>query len=641
MTLASFWGRQRACVPSSDQPRLGDRRRLRIQQPLAAICLALGLAACGGDDAPAPPPAATDYSALQASVSGTIEAGMASLGIRGLSIALVDGNSVPWARGFGMADAERGIPADADTIYEAGSVSKVFTATAVMQLVEQGRLKLDRPIEEAIPGFRIRSRFTQTQPVTPRLLLTHHAGLPEDLSRGGFAASPVPLATLVSWLADEYLAYPPGQMLAYSNVGFNVLGRAIEIAGGVPFPDLMERQLLAPLGMARSAFRPLPAESVRLAKGYGHLAPADYPPAWLDNGVADGGLRSSVRDMTRFMRAMLDGGRLDRVSVIRPSSLQESWRQQNRGVPLDLDQRIGLAWFLETLPAKRGDAVRMVFHGGSSIYHQAYMALLPDHGLGVVIMANTDTAGALLHAVARDTLRQALKARHGIELADAPALSAAQPVTRTGDELAAVAGLYASAMGPAVIEPAGGQLRISVAGSVLGQLEPHQHGLFRLADHSGNDSGNDSGHDSGHDSGDQWFSFERIGAYDALLAHTAAGRGWAGVRVEPYAMSDSWRSRLGRYALPAGAPREIIEQVDVVEIGGFLMFGVRVPMSGPEPFPVLLRPEGEHMAIVLGMGRGKNEAVRFGTDQGGDYLVYKGVRLERIADAGASAARAP
>jgi CubicO group peptidase (beta-lactamase class C family) len=637
MTFASCYGRQRACVPPSFQPQVPHRRSLRIPGRLAAICLALSLTACGGDDAPAPPPAATDYSALQASVSATIEAGMAALGVRGLSIALVDGNGVPWARGFGMADAERGIPADADTIYEAGSVSKVFTAAAVMQLVEQGRLKLDRPIEEAIPGFRIRSRFAQTEPVTPRLLLTHHAGLPEDLSRGGFAASPVPLATLASWLADEYLAYPPGQMLAYSNVGFNVLGRAIEIAGGEPFPDHMERQLLAPLGMKRSAFRPLPAESARLAKGYGHLAPADYPRAWLDNGVADGGLRSSVRDMTRFMRAMLDGGRLDRVSVIRPSSLQESWRPQNPGVPLDLDQQIGLAWFLETLPAKRGDAVRMAFHGGSSIYHQAYMALLPDHGLGVVIMANTDTAGALLHAVARDTLRQALKARHGIELADAPALPDAKPVTRTGEELAALAGLYASAMGPAVIEPAGGQLRISVAGSVLGQLEPHQHGLFKLAD----DNGNDSGDASADGSGDQWFSFERIGAYDALLAHTAAGRGWAGVRVEPYALSDSWRSRLGRYALPAGAPREIIEQVDVVEVGGFLMLGVRVPMSGPEPFPVLLRPEGEHLAIVLGMGRGKNEAVRFGADERSDYLVYKGVRLERIADAGASAARAP
>lgn len=619
--------------------RLASARRLPVRA-LVTASLALMLAACGGDssnhgnagpfetpaDHSASPPsvpavveadtgvqAPTDYSALQTSVSASVEAGMGTLGVRGLSIALVDEKRVPWMRGFGMADAEAGIAADADTIYEAGSVSKVFTATAILQLAEQGKLQLDRPIEDAVPDFRIRSRFAQADPITPRRLLTHHAGIPEDMMLGAFSSTPIPLATQVSRLADEYLAYPPGQVLAYSNFGFTVLGRAIEVAAGTAFPDYMQSQLLTPLGMNGSAFRSTPLVQSRMAKPYGRMAPNDYPPAWLDNGVADGGLRSSARDLSRYVMAMLNGGKLDGASVIRPASLHEAWQPQNAGNPLDLDLRIGLAWFLDEMPTRDGAAVRLVFHGGSLPYHQSYVALLPDHGLGVAVLANTDSAGPLVEEVARETLRQALKAKYGIELAAPPPAAEARPLVVSDAKLAPLAGLYAASFGPAAIEPAGGRLAISSGGEAIAWMEPHEGGRFKL---------------TGQEP-DQWFSFKRIGGHDALLRHVGAKRIWSGVRVEPRPLSDAWRSRIGRYALATGSPRELVEQIDVVDVGGFLMLSVTSPLSRGAPLPVLLQPDGEELAIMLGMGRGKNEAVRFGRDERGDYLVFRGVRLER------------
>lgn len=226
-------------IESTPPPRLNIANPLTFAQrravrSLFTASLALMLAACGGDSrnhaASDPVEAPIDYSALQSSVSAQVDSGMKALGVKGLSVAFVDGGRVPRARGFGVADAEAGIAADVDTVYEAGSVSKLFTATAILQLAERGKIQLDRPVEDVLTDFCIRSRFASSEAITPRRLLTHHAGIPEDMSQGSFSSTPVPLARQVAKLADEYLAYPPGQIGTYSNVGFNVLGRAVGAA---------------------------------------------------------------------------------------------------------------------------------------------------------------------------------------------------------------------------------------------------------------------------------------------------------------------------------------------------------------------------------------------------------------------------
>ena len=186
--------------------------------------LAVLLAACAS---PVPRPETVhrgDYGAVRAYIAALARQEMRNADVTGLSVALVDDQNLVWADGFGFADRARDVPAGADTVYRVGSITKLFTAAAVMQLAEQGKLAIDRPIEAVIPGFSMKSRFENARPVTPRLLMSHHAGLPTDILKGFSEPHPRSLAELTRQLQDEYLAFPPGTLWSYSNVGYSLLG---------------------------------------------------------------------------------------------------------------------------------------------------------------------------------------------------------------------------------------------------------------------------------------------------------------------------------------------------------------------------------------------------------------------------------
>ncbi|WP_239649871.1 serine hydrolase domain-containing protein [Methylocucumis oryzae] len=128
-----------------------------------------------------------------------------------------------WAQGFGYADAANKIPATPETVYRMGSISKLFTDTLVMQLAEQGKLNIDKPLQTYLPDFWIKTRFTDAGPITPRNIMTHHSGLPGDMSNGMWIQQPKPFSQLVGQLKDEYIAYPPNTIWSYSNLGLNVI----------------------------------------------------------------------------------------------------------------------------------------------------------------------------------------------------------------------------------------------------------------------------------------------------------------------------------------------------------------------------------------------------------------------------------
>lgn len=141
--------------------------------------------------------------------------------IPAVSVALVDGGKTVWAQGFGYADKKRKIPATPDTVFRVASVSKLFTATLAMQLAEQGKLHIDRPVQTYIPEFSIINRFAGSAPITPRNLMSHHSGLPDNKLSG---TQPEPLSAVVPYLKTQYLLYPPDSGFRYSNLGYNLLG---------------------------------------------------------------------------------------------------------------------------------------------------------------------------------------------------------------------------------------------------------------------------------------------------------------------------------------------------------------------------------------------------------------------------------
>ena len=156
------------------------------------LLLSVCIAGCSG--APTRPESVGrgDYAKVAEYVSALVRHEMKKRDVTGLSIALVDDQRVVWAEGFGYADKAGNVPASPDTVYRVGSISKLFTATAAMQLAEREKMDIDRPLGDYLPGFSIRTRFTDAAPVTPRSIMTHHSGLPSDYLKGMWTRNPEP-----------------------------------------------------------------------------------------------------------------------------------------------------------------------------------------------------------------------------------------------------------------------------------------------------------------------------------------------------------------------------------------------------------------------------------------------------------------
>ncbi len=173
-----------------------------------------------------------------------IEEQMATQNVVGFSVALVDGQEIVWARGFGHADRENGIPVTTNTVFRIGSVSKMFTTTAALQYRDQGELGLDDPVTNYLPGLRLLYRYPGTDSITIRDLLDHHSGLPGDLFNSGFTTEPVGsrFAWLTNYLAGTYPIYPPHMVNSYCNSGFTLMEGVLEtvVGPGTPFTSLLD-----------------------------------------------------------------------------------------------------------------------------------------------------------------------------------------------------------------------------------------------------------------------------------------------------------------------------------------------------------------------------------------------------------------
>jgi CubicO group peptidase (beta-lactamase class C family)/D-alanyl-D-alanine dipeptidase len=331
-----------------------------------------------------------------------------------LSIALVDDQRIIWARGFGFADPERKIPASAGTVYRVGSVSKLITDLAVMQLVEQRRLDLDAPVTRYLPEFSPRNPFET--PITLRMLMSHRSGLVREPPVGHyFDPSPPTLAVVVQSLNTTTLVNKPGTHTKYSNAGIAVVGLVVERLRGEPFPETVRRTLLDPLGMPRSSFEP----GSELAKDLALGAMWTYdgqnitnPTFLLGTGPA-GNLVSTVNDLGHFLSALFAEGKGPRGSIVRPETLRSMLEPQDQS-------SFGLGFALGTI-----DGRRRIGHSGAVYGFATELAALPDEKLGVVAITSKDCANGILRHIADTAFQQLLAARQGRPL---PALETTKPV---------------------------------------------------------------------------------------------------------------------------------------------------------------------------------------------------------------------
>ncbi len=330
----------------------------------------------------------------------------------GLAVGVVRGGKLAWFHGHGVTDITTGTPVTEDTVFRIDSVTKTFTAVAVMQLWEQGLVDLDAPARDYLRAYRLIPARAGFRPVTLRHLLTHTAGVravrhAADLARpalgwGTRADRPVPpLAGY--YRGGLHIDTEPGSRWAYSNNGFATLGQIVEDVSGMPFARYLREHLFGPLGMENSDI--VRSERVRpwLATGYtlgrdGLKAVTD-----LENVPAGGGaIYSSSADMARYAAALL-GAASARGPVLKPETLAVMFAPHYQP-----DPRIpgmGLGFF-----RSEAGGHRIVGHDGIWKGFHAAMALAPDDGIGVLAFANTgpfsplSAAGPTASAVLRGML---------------------------------------------------------------------------------------------------------------------------------------------------------------------------------------------------------------------------------------------
>jgi serine beta-lactamase-like protein LACTB, mitochondrial len=317
-----------------------------------------------------------------------ITAAMARLAVPGVAVAVVEREQLVWSAAFGEADLENQVPVRTDTMFRLGSISKPITATAVLQLAERGKLDLDAPVQRYVPTFP-----EKPWPVTPRLLLSHLAGI-RHYQEGEFGSTRRyhSATEALHIYRDDPLAHEPGTKFLYTTYGYNLLGCAVEGASGQGFMDYVRVNVFEPAGMFTARDDDAQALIPRRAYGYVKSGAGELRNSGLadtSNKVPGGGMCATVEDVARFAMALQGGILLNRDSLARMLT-----RQKTRdGKPVGY----GLGFFLT-----ERDRVKEAWHTGGQQRVSNVLYLQPDRRIAVVLLSNLEGIGPQLTDLARE-----------------------------------------------------------------------------------------------------------------------------------------------------------------------------------------------------------------------------------------------
>jgi CubicO group peptidase (beta-lactamase class C family) len=445
----------------------------------------------------------------------------------GVAVAVVEEGKVLYVKGFGVRQKGRAEKVDADTLFEIGSTSKAFTTAALGLLVDEGKLRWDDPVIDHVPAFRLRDPWL-TSHVTVRDLVSHRTGIADP---SWFALGIMNPEEAMALLRNAPEATEFRNSFLYSNLMFGVAQKVVEARSGMRWQDFVKSRLFGPLGMTRSktgvldlwdsanvtptfmGTAPSGKADLTLAKDANVAMPHGItsggtmvPMAWqsYDNAAGAGAIISSANDMAKWLMPHLNEGRANGTTILRPETVAELHAPQNlRGrsqFPFDGQrENYALGW-----QNARYRDLDYVAHGGGVIGFPAYVAMLPDKKIGVVVLANGFQSvrdGYTLHKAitfhvldhllkvsGRDWRAEALARAQSVKAAIAKQdqdLLTARGAAPAAQPLDLYAGSYedkASRSGVVRVRVEGAGLRLAFEGkgAFSAGLEPWKPGLFRL-----------------------------------------------------------------------------------------------------------------------------------------------------------------
>lgn len=327
-------------------------------------------------------------------------------GVPGAAVAVViDGEIIDHA--VGVLSTATGVETTPESVFQIGSITKVWTATLVMQLVDEGLVELDEPIQTYLPDFRL-GDDSATGSITVRHLLTHQAGFEGDIftdtGRGDDA-----IEKFVALLAEMPQTFEPGALFSYNNAGYIVLGFLVEHLRETTWEQALLERIAIPLGLERVS--PSPYEAILHRVAVGHVGPGEDgvetpAPIWAmarSNEPAGSMLAMTARDLAGFARMHLSDGKApDGTAVLTPSAA-EAMRATSVHLPVitGLGSAWGLGWEID-----RDDDVRLYGHDGNTIGQASYLRIAHDAKVAVVLLTNGGDGMGLLHDIVDPLLRE-------------------------------------------------------------------------------------------------------------------------------------------------------------------------------------------------------------------------------------------
>jgi CubicO group peptidase (beta-lactamase class C family) len=297
----------------------------------------------------------------------------------GAAIAIVKGEQVVYAKGFGVASIESNTAITADTLFRLGSTTKMFTSAALVKAAEEGKLKLNAPI-----GNYVRGLNPKVAQVTVHQLLSHSSGL-RDFAATVISNDDDALSKMVRGWKGSVFFGAPGRVYSYSSPGYWLAGFVLEEIGHQPYAEEMKRLIFKPLGMNRTTLRPLEAMTFPLA--IGHKIEANQPtiirPAFNNNAMwPAGSMYASLNDLTRWVIAFLNEGRIDGLQLISPALIRQL-SAPHIAMPGGFNQQHGYG-----LMRSQERGISIVAHGGFSTGYGSMIQMAPQQRVGVIVLTN-------------------------------------------------------------------------------------------------------------------------------------------------------------------------------------------------------------------------------------------------------------
>lgn len=507
----------------------------------------------------------------------------------GASVAVVSSKGILWIDNFGYEDAENEKPVTDETIFGIGSVTKVLTSAAVMQLAEHDKLDIDNPLSQYLPSFQMQDN---SNGVTPRNVLTHHSGLPSDIFKGMFSEQPEDYKCLVNYVNDEYMAGTPNQIRAYSNPGYTLLGHMISEVSGMEYPKYVDENILQPLGMDNTEFNALEKASKTYdgkGKNQSDVNLRDTPA---------GGLFTSSKDLSKFLQAFLSESK----DLLKPDTYQQILEQQHKNTPLDFEDRYALGWSM----THRQHAGDIYYHTGTTLYFNAAMAFSPKADVGVIILTNSAKGRSVYKEVHNiiDKVAES-KGLPKIESEPAEEMGSKERVKVAPESLDQYTGIYAAPGAYIDVYRKNKKLFMKLQGLRL-ELIPVENNQFipkvillrlipiRL--------------------GDQRVMFEKV---DGLPVMTSLEQGspkeLIAAQFEKQPIPEVWKSRTGDYEIinPLQGEIPFFNDFSINEKDDLLVFSFKTTTDG-QNIEMVMELINDDRAKVAGLGR-----------YGGQSIIYK------------------